>query len=74
MKKIDIWLLREVMFSKIISRKIDAWLDVTEIFQVCIVSGEFSVVEGTKQSTVKADGLLLPPTKFCMSKLSFIQS
>lgn len=55
-------------------RKTAAWLDITKIFQVCLVSGEFNVVEVAKLRTVKSDGLILPPTKFCISKLSFIQT
>lgn len=41
---------------------------------MCIVSVEFSDVEGAKQRTVKTDGHLLAPTKVHVSKLSFIQS
>lgn len=62
------------MFSEVIWRKIDAWLDITEIFQVCMVSGEFSVVKRAKWRTVKTDGLILPPSKFYMSKLPFVQT
>lgn len=62
-----------MMLSEVSWRKIDAWLDITEIVQVCMVSGEFSIVERAKLRTVKTDGPILPPTKFRMSKLSFTQ-
>lgn len=39
-----------------------------------MVSGEFSVVKRAKWRNVKIDGLILPPSKFYMSKLSFIQT
>lgn len=55
-------------------RKIDAWLDITEIFQACTVSGEFSIVKRAKWRNVETDGLIVPPSKFYMSKFSFIQT
>lgn len=39
-----------------------------------MVSGEFSVVKKAKWRNVKADGLILPPSKFYISKFSFIQT
>lgn len=54
-------------------RKTDIWLDMTEIFQVCIVSGKFSVVKRAKWRNVKTDDLILPPSKCYISKLCFIQ-
>lgn len=73
MKKIYLWLSWE-MFSEESWRKTDAWLDITEIFQACMVSGEFSAVKRAKWRNVKTNGLILPPSKFHMSKLSFIQT
>lgn len=43
MKKIDFRLAWRMMFSEVTWRKVDAQLDITRIFQLCMVSGEFIV-------------------------------